>query len=328
MKKLLLLTFAILMSLNASALNELVQKMGKAFPEGDFYIAFITVPTINDATKNGDYSVFSEMDVAYNNYYEALNAQMLFDKVADQAQKLAFNSRVLGDQHYTTLTMKAIYNKLAPTAVADADAALSAIDDEFGDESWQYAAMVYHKVEAVANKGKIEDAYNYAKREQERLSATPMARHWLTGCLHIMQPVLLSNLQRWDEMKPGCDAAFSIWNERNKQVNEDPAVEGTCICAMVHLGNYISSIWRAFGYNKDIIDVNESFMKHLKIMEMDNTGLANEVRCNTAVAYWKEKNYKKSRPAMKEYLKRLEEKGEKGTPGYNYVENLLKQTPK
>lgn len=69
-------------------------------------------------------------------------------------------------------------------------------------------------------------------------------------------------------------------------------------------------------------------MKHLKIMEMDETGLADSLRCNAAVAYWKEKNYKKSRPAMKEYLKRLEEKGEKGTPGYNYIEKLLNQTPK
>lgn len=328
MRNFITLILAAIISFNTMALNELVQHMGVAYPEGDFYPTVITVPEVRNATANGDFSVFSETDLAYCNYYEALNLFMFMDKPVDADKKLAFNSRVLGDDHYTTLVMKAIYNKINAEGLKNVDAALDAIDEEFGQINWQYPLMQYVKCEILAQNGKVEEGYNLAKSAQETLSKGDMKDHWINGCLHIMQSVLLSALQRWDDMLPPFKNAAEIYANRSTEITNNPNLSGTSTCALIHLGHYLSSISRAFGYHKDAIETSEALMKYLKEMDLLRSGLADEMRCNIAICYYKDKNYKKSRPMMQEYLSILKGKGMEGTPSYQYVDNLYKQTPK
>lgn len=328
MKKLLVTLIVAIASLNAMALNDLVLKMAACYPEGDFYVTHITVPQIRNATANGGFSAFSDIDLAYCNYYEALNVFMFMDNPTDATEKLAFNSRILGEDHYTTLAMKAIYNRLNAEGVECSDAALDAIEDEFGRDNWQYPFMQYVKCEALAQNGKIEEGYLTAKSAQESLSKTDMKDHWINGCLHIIQSVFLSNLQRWNDMLQPYQAASDIFVKRNKQITESENLSGTATCALVHLGSYLSSITRGFGLNKDAIETSEILMEYLKEMDMLRCGLADEIRCNMAISYYKEKNYKRSRPMMQEYLSILKEKGMEHTQSYQYVDKLYKQTPK
>ncbi len=327
MKKALLVVFAMLSVLSASALNELVSKMTANFPEGDFYTVRETLPMIRGSVANDGYAAFSEMDLAFCNYYEALTAQFLMENIDDKEEKLAFNRRVLGDDHYMTLTMQTIYDKFTEPAWATSQAALQAIEDEVGQESWQYAAMVYRQTEILAEHGKIKEALELAEKCQKSYTGTSMENHWLNGCLHIIQSVFYSNLQRWDDMVPGYQASSDIFIKINKDIMEDK-INSLAVCGNAHLGYYITTTSRAFGFNKESIESSEDMMRHLEALGMMETGLGNAYRSNVAIAYYKEKNYKKSRKMMTEYLSYLEKKGEKGSPMYNYINGLLKQTPK
>ena len=313
--------------ISASALNELVEKMSVNFPDGDFYTVRETLPFVRNSVVQDGYTVFSEMDEAFCNYYEALTAQFLMENVDDKEQKLAFNSRVLGDDHYMTLTIKTIYEKFDQSAWSTSQAALQAIEDELGQKSWQYAAMVYRQAEILAEHGKINESLDLVKKCQKSYTSTSMKNHWLNGCLHIIQSVLYSNLQKWDDMLPGYQAASDIFVKINKDIMENK-MNPLAIGGNAHLGYYITTTSRVFGLNKESIKSSESMMKHLESMEMDNTGLANAYRSNMAISYYKEKNYKKSRKMMTQYLDYLEKKGEKGSQMYNYIDNLLKQTPR
>lgn len=327
MKKALLVVFAMMSVLSASALNELVSKMTANFPEGDFYTVREALPMIRSSVEKDGYAAFSEMDLAFCNYYEALTAQFLMENIDGKEEKLAFNRRVLGDDHYMTLTMQTIYEKFTEPAWTTSQAALQAIEDEVGQESWQYAAMVYRQTEILAEHGKIKEALKLAEKCQKSYTGTSMENHWLNGCLHIIQSVLYSNLQRWDDMVPGYQASSDIFVKINKDIMEDK-INPLAVCGNAHLGYYITTTSRAFGFNKESIEGSEGMMKHLEALGMMETGLGNAYRSNVAIAYYKEKNYKKSRKMMTEYLSYLEKKGEKGSPMYNYIDGLLKQTPK
>lgn len=327
MKKALLVVFAMLTVMSASALNEIVSNLGKSFSDGDFFIIRETIPMVKNSVAQDGYAAFGEMDVALCNYYEALTAQFLMENIDDKEEKLAFTRRVLGDDHYMTLTMQTIYEKFTEPAWVTSQIALQAIEDEIGSESWQYAAMVYRQTEILAEHGKIKEALELAEKCQKSYTGTYLENHWLNGCLHIIQSVLYSNLQRWNDMVPGYQAASDIFIKINKDIMEDK-INPLAICGNAHLGYYIATTSRAFGFNKEAIEGSEGMMKHLEMMGMQNTGLGYAYRGNVAIAYYKEKNYKKSRKMMTEYLSYLEKKGEKGSPMYNYIDNMLKQTPK
>lgn len=327
MKKALLVVFAMLTVMSASALNDLVSKMTANFPEGDFFTVKETLPLVRNSVAKDGYTVFSEMDMAFCNYYEALTSQFLLDNIEDKEEKLAFNRRVLGDDHYMTLTMQTIYEKFTEPAFSTSQRAIEAIEDELGQESWQYAAMTYRQSEILAENGKINEALEIATKCQKSYTGTSMENHWLNGCLHIFQSVLYSNLQKVDEMVPGYKASADVFIKINNDVMADK-INPLVVGGLSHLGYYISCISRAFGHNKDAIKTSEAMMKHLEMMGMQDTGLGYAYRGNVAIAYYKEKNYKKSRKMMTEYLSYLEKKGEKGSPMYNYIDNMLKQTPK
>lgn len=316
-----------LSAMSAWALNDLVNKMIAGFPDGDFYTARLTIPEVRNSVAADGYTAFSEMDVAFCNYYEALTSQFLFENIDDMDEKLTFNRRVLGEDHYMTLTQQAIYEKFTASASATCQAALQAIEDELGRESWQYAAMGYRFAEILGENGKTQQGLEFAINLQESYTGTSLENHWLNGCLHIFQAVLYSNLRKTEEMLPGFKAASEIFSRISKDIQDD-RLNPLAVCGNAHLGFYIASVGRAFGFNQDAIDASEAMMKHLESLEMLETGLGNAYRSNVAIAYYNEKNYKKSRRMMTEYLDYLVKKGEKGSSSYNYIENLLKKTPK
>lgn len=326
--KLLLLTISMTLGCgSAMALNDLVLKLEPAFKQGDFYSAFITVPQIRGEIKNSGYAVFTEMDEAMCNYYEALNSQFLYENVENKEEKLAHNAKHFGEDHYTTLTMKAIYSKKQPDGLETSREAMEATEAELGKDSWQYAALRYLYIDVLEENGKMEEAYKVAVEGTRSLKGTDLERGWLDGCLTIMQSAVLSNLQRFGEMETPFNEAANIYINRNNLIAQD-ILTGLASTSQCHLGYYIACVARALGFNKDAIETTEYLLNYMDQFGMGNTGLAMEMKSNIAIAYFKEKNYKKSRPAMQEYLRYLEKKGEKGSLMYNYIDNMLKQTPK
>lgn len=329
MKKLFFSLIAILLALPVSAICPLIEPLSTKINDGDLYPIWILGKEVKKAVANNDKSVLSDMDIALYYYYEAVMNQFLMEHPDENETngKIAHASAMLGDDHYMTLSMKALYGSaLNPSTIDKTNKALAAIEEELGKESWQHAAMTYWLSEVIANNGKIQEALDIATKGQQFLSGTSMKDHWINGCLHIMQPVLMSNLQKFDDLS-GYHACGDIIVKHTNAINADK-LPGTANSTIAHLANYLSSVARAHGLHKQSIEISEKYLQDLELMEMDKTGLANELRGNIAICYYKDKNFKKARPILQQYLKVLKDKGLEDSPSYKYMENAYKQMPK
>lgn len=314
--------------LNASAINEMVAKMGTQFKNGDLYSITYNVPAIREmAAKEGGENVFSDVDLAFCNYFEALASHFLMDNVEDKDAKLAQTRSVFGDDHYVTLSTKAIYERITPQALKTLDEALAAVEDELGRESWQYVALLNRKAEAMGNNNKIQEASDAIEVYCKSLQGTDLENNWMTATLHGLRCALLSALQRWNDMGPDFEVSAKVFSEMMEGINNG-TVEPLAMSGAAHLGFYVMSTGRSLGEHDTTIKASEDILEHLTQMEMDQTGLAYSYKSNIAIAYYKEKKYAKSRPMMEDYLKYLENNGMKGSQPYEYIAKLLKQTPK
>ena len=326
-KNLIALIALLLCGQSSWALNELVMKMDPAFKEGDLYTAFLYIPEIRKNIDENGNMIFTEMDEAFCNYYEAVNAQFLYNDIADKEKKLAHNTQHLGADHFTTLAMKAVYSKMQPDWVDNARQAMDAAEAEFGQDSWQYLAARYGYVESLSENGKFEEGLKAASGASALIKGTEMEGGWMDGLFNIAQATIFTNLQNADEAANYFIVATDIFNRRNNMIG-DEKLTGLAMSGQFHLGHYITSILRAFGMNTDAISMTEELLSQMKQMDMDKTGLAMEMKGNISIAYFKEKDFAKSRPAMQEYLQYLEGKGEKDSRSYQYMESLYNQIPK
>jgi len=306
----------------------MVAKMGTQFKNGDLYSISYNVPAIREmAAKEGAEKVFSDVDLAFCNYFEALASHFLMDNVEDWEAKLAHTRSVFGDDHYVTLSTKSIYERITPQALKTIDEALAAVEDELGRDSWQYLALLNRKAEIMGNNNKIQEASDAVEVYCKSLQGTDLENNWMTGALRGLRCALLSALQRWDDMGPDFEASAKIFAEMLDGINNG-SVEPLAMSGVAHVGYYVTSTGRSLGDHETTLKASENILEHLKQMEMDQTGLANAYKSSMAVAYYKEKNYAKSRPMMEDCLKYLENQGMKGSQAYEYIAKLLKQTPK
>lgn len=328
MKKLFLTLSVFLCSLTCFALNELVAPLGDKIKDGDFYSVRILMPEVEKAVASGDRTVFSDADIAASYYYEAIANSYLFEQSADKDAKLKFVTDVLGEDHYMTRSLKAYgSDKMQAKSLQHVEDALSAIADELGEDSWSYLSMAYFKTDMLGNLGKFQDSYDYLTKILGTLPSSGYEKNWLGGCMNTLKSVILTNLQRFNEAEPGVMAGIAVFNDYQKAIEEnrkDALVQG----GQAHLVCYVSSMMRAFGGEKEAIQMSESMMKHLELMGMDKTGLGMEYKSNVGIALLKTGKYQKGKPMVEEYLKYLESKGQKGSPSYNYASKMLKGAKK
>ncbi|MDE5649725.1 MAG: hypothetical protein K2I35_01745 [Duncaniella sp.] len=329
MKKALLFLFAMLTVISASALNEVVSKFGEEFNKGHLAYIYANLKDIKKLNTELDGSGFSEMDEALCNYYEAMLSIYIYESIDNKSEKLDLSNRILGENHYMTLSLKALYNKLEKSAITDFDKALLAIQDEVGIDSWQYLSIFYGKAEALAIAGKIKDAANLMKKEQKKFVGTTYENHWMNACIYSMKACCFSNIGKYNDMEEGMNSAHSIMNDIVKEIDNkqrSPLAYGV----VAHINYYLASLLRAHDQLDAAMSMSELVLAQLIEMGLGDTGLAHVYRANISEVYYKRGEYDKSRPMMIEYLQYMSKRNDndKGSQSnYNQIKNLLDKTP-
>ncbi len=326
MKKALLVVFAMLTVMSASALSIATSKMGEEFSKGHFAYLSTNIKDMKEKIAEGNEWGFSEMDEAFCNYYEAILSIYTFDRISDCDSKFELSEKVLGKDHYMTLTMKAIYEKFSNDAIKYADEALSAIENEFGIDSWQYASMFEHKVTILAHRSKIKDALKLVNVHLDKSLGNKLPENWLHASLYGIQAVLYNNTGKYDKMEDSMNIAHDFMNKMAEDVQNNKR-SSLCYGAIASLTFNLSQLLRAHGEEDMAITMSEISLSQLKEMGLGECGLAKSYLANISNAYYLKKEYDKSRPMMTEYLQYLESIGEKDGYNYKVYKDMLSKTP-
>lgn len=355
MRKFLFALFILISIFDAIGVNRNVVNSFKNFHNGEFIMAYHLISGHrNMKDETGDY-VYGDVDMAICNYYEFLNEQLLFEPVRDKATKIAFNARVFGSDHYITLTMKALQYQHTPEGLIYCNKAIEAIEDELGNDCWQYFLMKYFTVATFCYNGLYDDGLRYAQDVKKEISKSSFKASWIDTGISISQTtiyIILNQPEYTIALLPSIDyydVAPHI-TDLNHHINLFTAISTLYDMIRVgsaqhfnnyhlshsidnanlkylyaggywnHIGFYATQMFLTLGAYNETIEVCNLILDNCKKGDIMNGILADSIRATIAFCEWYgNKNIKKARAVLEELLKKYE----KNKADFHLYDNVL-----